>query len=81
MKKLIFDPGGGLDELQIKVCSFSSPPFLFILIKAHNSVHEIIKAKGSSIEVMCFNEGSGCTLFNDNFFIQMSPFPHSRGFD
>lgn len=29
MKKLIFDPGGGLDELQIKVCSFSSPPFLF----------------------------------------------------
>lgn len=57
MKKLIFDPGGGLDELQIKVCSFSGPPFLFILIKAHNSVHEITKAKGSSIEVMCFNEG------------------------
>jgi hypothetical protein len=27
MKKLIFDPGGGLDELQIKVCSFSGPPF------------------------------------------------------
>lgn len=31
MKKLIFDPGGGLDELQIKVCSFSGPPFLFYL--------------------------------------------------
>ena len=30
----------------------------YILIKAHNSVHEITKAKGSSIEVMCFNEGS-----------------------
>lgn len=65
MKKLIFDPGGGLDELQIKVCSFSGPPFLFILIKAHNSVHEITKAKGSSIEVVCFNEGMVPTT---NFF-------------
>ena len=66
MKKLIFDPGGGLDELQIKVCSFSSPPFLFILIKAHNSVHEITKAKGSGIEVVCFNGGRPipCSLIN-----------------
>nr|CAJ1761349.1 hypothetical protein AUSP0054_00038 [uncultured phage] len=31
MKKLIFDPGGGLDELQIKVCSFSGPPFFIYL--------------------------------------------------
>lgn len=70
MKKLIFDPGGGLDELQIKVCSFSGPPFLFILIKAHNSVHEITKAKGSSIEVVCFNEGipHDRSLPTTNFF-------------
>lgn len=45
--------------------------FLFILIKAHNSVHEIIKAKGSSIEVVCFNEGipHDRSLPTTNFFI------------
>lgn len=44
--------------------------FLFILIKAHNSVHEITKAKGSSIEVMCFNGGipHGRCLPTTNFF-------------
>ncbi|MEJ6466492.1 hypothetical protein [Fusobacterium ulcerans] len=47
MKKLIFDPGGGLDELQIKVCSFSGPPFLFILIEAQQAYKEIIMADSS----------------------------------
>ena len=44
--------------------------FYFILIKAHNSVHEITKAKGSSIEVMCFNEGipHDQSLPTTNFF-------------
>lgn len=45
MKKLIFDPGGGLDELQIKVCSFSGPPFFYFLVKAHQAYKEIIMAR------------------------------------
>lgn len=70
MKKLIFDPGGGLDELQIKVCSFSGPPFLFILIKTHQAYKEIIMADSSCMNLVCFNEGipHGRCLPTTNFF-------------
>ncbi|WP_339010466.1 hypothetical protein LIY46_09560 [Fusobacterium varium] len=47
MKKLIFDPGGGLDELQIKVCSFSGPPFFIYLDLRTSSCKEIIMADSS----------------------------------